>query len=88
MADKIKVETTGDFMLLDITNGQVIEAFGATEVEETSFVQNELERGRLKKTSGPAKEAEKPAPSPVEPAQDTGVNTSSSAGVDLNKKKN
>lgn len=55
---KITVETTGDFMLQDITNGAVIEAEGATEVEKTSFIDVHIERGHLKEVSGKGKQAE------------------------------
>ncbi len=55
---KITVETTGNFMLQDLTNGAVIEAEGATEVEKTGFVDAQIERGTLKESSGKAKPAE------------------------------
>lgn len=56
--DKITVETTGQFMLQDVTNGAVIEAEGATEVEKTGFVTAQIERGTLKEVSGKGKPAE------------------------------
>lgn len=67
----ITVETTGDFMAQDPTNGQVIEAFGATAVEETAWVQEQIERGRLKKSGGKGKAAEKPGLVP-EPSPEVG----------------
>lgn len=51
---KIVVETTGDFMLQDITNGAPIEAEGSTEVEKTGFVESQIELGRLKEVGGTA----------------------------------
>ena len=48
---KITVETTGDFILQDITNGAVIEANGATEVERTGFIDAQIEKGTLKESS-------------------------------------
>ncbi len=68
---KLTVETTGDFMAQDPTNGQVIEAHGATEVEETAWIQEQIEAGRLKKASGKGKPADKPA-SPPEPSPEVG----------------
>ena len=88
---KITVETTGDFMAQDPLNGQVIEAFGVTEVEETAWVQEQIERGRLKKGSGKGKPAEKPAA--PEPAAEVGYLASEEPKTDTftsadTKKKN
>ncbi len=44
----IKVETTGDFMLLDPISGSEIEARGTSNVKLTSFVQQRYELGQLK----------------------------------------
>jgi hypothetical protein len=71
---RMTVETTGNFMLQDITNGAVIEAEGATEVEKTGFITSQIEKGTLKESSAaprktdvaPETEAEKAAePAPV-----------------------
>lgn len=48
MADKIKVETTGEFMLTDIFNGQLIPHDKAVEVEMTPFIEQALADKRLK----------------------------------------
>ena len=61
---KIVVETTGNFILQDITNGAVIEAEGATEVEKTGFVDAQIEKGTLKESS------EKPAPKAEVPKEE------------------
>lgn len=62
---KIKVETSGDFIVMDPTNAQVIEANGATEVEETAFVTAQIELGNLKVSKAKdAKAADTPAESP------------------------
>lgn len=67
--DKIKVETTGDFMLLDLTNGQTIEANRETEVEHTAFVDQQIARGRLKTNAKLEAEPRNPG-SDVEPVAD------------------
>lgn len=44
----MKVETTGDFMLIDPYNGQEIEAFGPTnDIIETPFILRAVEDGQL-----------------------------------------
>jgi hypothetical protein len=50
--DKITVLTTGDFMLLDLTNNQTIEAVGDTKVVHTAFIDQQVRRGRLEIVSG------------------------------------
>jgi hypothetical protein len=45
---KISVETTGNFMLLDPTSGDIIEAYGHSNVEQTSWIENQILIGRLK----------------------------------------
>lgn len=48
MADKIEVETTGEFMLVDPTNGAEIEAGVLTTVEQTSFIEQKIADGQLR----------------------------------------
>lgn len=48
---KVEVETTGDFMLIDITTGAEIEAFGPTRVTNSAFVQTAIADGKLKLVS-------------------------------------
>lgn len=45
--EKLIVETTGDFMLLDVLGGQEIAEDGPTEVNKTHFVELALADGRL-----------------------------------------
>jgi hypothetical protein len=44
----MKVETTGDFMLLDIFGGQQIASVGTTEVRDTPFIRQKLDEGQLR----------------------------------------
>jgi hypothetical protein len=60
--NKITVETTADFMLLDIFGGQSIEAAGPTTVDHTDFVINAIENGQLKVITGEEAEAAPEAP--------------------------
>lgn len=69
--NRITVETTGDFMAQDPTNGQVIEAHGATDAERTAWIDEQLERGRLKESKGKGKKAELPESTP-EPSPEIG----------------
>ena len=59
MTDKVKVSTTGNFMLLDPTTGEVIESYGATEVTRSAWVEAQLESGKLTTSAKP--KAEEPA---------------------------
>lgn len=52
---KISVETTGDFIIQDITNGQVVEAEGSTEVERTAFIDAQIDAGKLKESKAAPK---------------------------------
>lgn len=61
------VETSGDFMLLDVLGGQEIAASGETLVKETRFVQTALEDGRLVETEAKAKVEPKPKPDAAAP---------------------
>lgn len=44
---KVLVETTGDFMLVDAYNGDIIEATGCSVVGSTQFVQARIAAGQL-----------------------------------------
>lgn len=46
--DKIKVRTDGDYMMQDPTSGEVIEAYGESEVTRTNWVEQQIVNGKLK----------------------------------------
>lgn len=48
MTDKIEVETTGEFMLIDPSNGQEIEPGKKVKVEQTDFINQKIEQGQLR----------------------------------------
>jgi dihydroorotase-like cyclic amidohydrolase len=48
MSDKIEVETTGDFLILDPTTRDVVEAQGFSEVTNSPFIQSRIDSGDLK----------------------------------------
>lgn len=91
--DTIVVETTGNFMLQDITNGAAIEAEGTTEVYRSAFVDQQIELGRLKETGGTAdhkidryepkdEEEKKPDPKLPQEAQQARTNDSTPRGAE------
>jgi len=55
----IKVETTGDFMLLDPFSFNEISAWGVSEVEDTDWVRARIKDGKLKLEGKPAEVATK-----------------------------
>ncbi len=59
------VETTGDFMLLDLMGGQEIPAFEAVEVRETEYVLWALGEGLLRDIGASAKAPEANADAPT-----------------------
>jgi len=59
------VETTGDFMLLDLMGGQEIAAFEPTEVRETEYVNWALGEGLLRAVGGAKAEPEPNADAPT-----------------------
>ena len=93
---KIVVETTGNFMLQDITNGAAIEAEGSTEVEKTGFVEAQIELGRLKEVGGTAdhaadryddkEEAPEPDPKPVQHASSAKTTDAKPVGAESRNK--
>lgn len=46
--EKISVETTGDFMLMDPFSGVTVPVNGKVEAPKTAFITENLENGRLK----------------------------------------
>jgi len=48
-ADKVTVSTTGDFMIMDPYTLDIVEASGKSEVRNTTFIQNKIKEGQLKK---------------------------------------
>jgi hypothetical protein len=48
MPDKIKVETTGDFMLMDPMSGDIVEPDSVCEVVHSGFIQDRIELGQLR----------------------------------------
>lgn len=47
--ETIKVKTTGDFNLMDVINGQHIDANVETEVRETQFILDKIASGELER---------------------------------------
>jgi hypothetical protein len=70
---EVTVQTTGEFMLLDPTNGKEIPADGSATVPFTSFIRDRLELKQLVEVDAdaeaepvaPAPEPEAPAPTPT-----------------------
>jgi dihydroorotase-like cyclic amidohydrolase len=58
MSDKIEVETTGDFLILDPTTRDVVEAQGFSEVTNSPFIQSRIDSGDLKVKRGKVAEPE------------------------------
>lgn len=61
MTDKIKVITTGPFMLRDPYSGVDIEPSTETEVVETHFIKDRIEIGQLRIVAAAAKAPAKAA---------------------------
>lgn len=64
----ITVQTTGNFMLIDILNGQEIPYDGTAEVVKTRFIENALEDGRLEQIGGEEEAQPEPEPTPDAPS--------------------
>lgn len=71
----MKVETTGDFMLLDINGGQEIASEGVTEVKETGFVVWALDEGLLKEVGKAKAEPEPNNDAPTSGRNGSGART-------------
>ncbi len=56
MSDKIKVSTTGDFMMQDPTTGEEIQAYGESEVTRSAWVEQQIVEGKLDSPTKPKEE--------------------------------
>lgn len=47
MVEKIKVSTKGDYMMQDPTTGEVVEAYGESEVIRSAWIEQQIAEGKL-----------------------------------------
>lgn len=67
MADKITVETTGDFGLQEPQTLEMVSAFSPSTVTNTTFIQKAIAEGKLKEVG---KKEEAPVAVPPEPTEE------------------